>query len=296
MRIRALAFTSRGQAWEKTLGFPVERGVPVMRWAQEAFASADGLLFIGACGIAVRAIAPLVRDKASDPAVLVMDEAGQYVIPILSGHIGGANAMAREIAARTGARPVITTATDVRGVPAIDTWAVRNGCAIENKAAIQAVSSAALEGKDVGVMITERTMEPPFPVTLILRPRTLVLGVGCKRDVSASAFEEEALAFLARCGVSLLSVRALATIDIKRKEPALCAFCEKYRLSLEAYTARQLADVLGRFAHSDFVEKTVGVGCVCERAAMLASGAGRLLMGKTAVHGMTFALAGEENT
>lgn len=85
MNIRAIAFTEKGQGWQEKLGFPVTRGVPVMQWAREAFADADALLFIGACGIAVRAIAPLCRDKAADPAVLVMDEMGRHIIPILSG-------------------------------------------------------------------------------------------------------------------------------------------------------------------------------------------------------------------
>ena len=84
MNIRAIAFTEKGQGWQEKLGFPVTRGVPVMQWAREAFADADALLFIGACGIAVRAIAPLCRDKAADPAVLVMDEMGRHIIPILS--------------------------------------------------------------------------------------------------------------------------------------------------------------------------------------------------------------------
>ena len=102
MNIRAIAFTEKGQGWQEKLDFPVTRGVPVMQWAREAFADADALLFIGACGIAVRAIAPLCRDKAADPAVLVMDEMGRHIIPILSGHIGGANDLALLLAERTG--------------------------------------------------------------------------------------------------------------------------------------------------------------------------------------------------
>ena len=292
MIIRAIAFTEKGQSWSEALGLPVEHGVPVMQWARECFASSDALLFIGACGIAVRAIAPLVRDKTADPAVLVMDEAGRHVIPLLSGHIGGANALAMEIARRTGAEPVITTATDLRGVPAVDTWAVNNGCAIENSAEIKAVSAAELAGKQVGVAITERNIRPPFPVTLFLRPRTLVLGAGCRKGTDPEDFEGKAAAFLKDCGVSLLSVKALATIDVKKNERALSQFCEKYSLPLLTYNAAELKAVPGRFSHSDFVEKTVGVGNVCERAA--AAEGGRLLAGKTVMGGVTFALAGEE--
>lgn len=133
MNIRAIAFTEKGQGWQEKLDFPVTRGVPVMQWAREAFADADALLFIGACGIAVRAIAPLCRNKAADPAVLVMDEMGRHVIPILSGHIGGANDLALLLAERTGAEPVLTTATDVRGVPAIDSWAMKTTARLKTR-------------------------------------------------------------------------------------------------------------------------------------------------------------------
>ena len=295
MILRAIAFTDTGQSWSETLGIPVDRGVPVTEWAKANFDQADALLFIGAAGIAVRAIAPLVKSKTTDPAVVVMDEMGQHVIPLLSGHIGGANELARQIAALTGAQPVITTATDVRGIPAIDSWAVSQDMSIENPGAIKAVSSRALAGKSVGVAITEREIRPPFDVTLFLRPRTLALGAGCKKGVDADTFEKNALEFLRSNGVSLLSLKALASIDIKKEEPALTRFGEKYHLPFMTYDAQTLRDVPGVFAHSDYVEKTVGVGNVCERAAVKASG-GRLLAGKTVFEGMTFALAGDENT
>ena len=295
MNIRAIAFTDKGQSWAKTLGIQVERGIPVMEWTKAHFYEADALLFIGAAGIAVRAIAPLVKDKTTDPAVVVMDEAGKHVIPLLSGHIGGANAIAERIAALTGAEAVVTTATDVRGVPAIDSWAVNNDAAIENPAAIKAVSAQALDGKSVGVAITDRDIKPPFDVTLFLRPRTLALGAGCKKGADAYEFEDNALEFLRENGVSLLSVKALASIDVKKEEAAFTRFCDKYNLPLVTFDASALRAVPGTFSHSDFVEKTVGVGNVCERAAVKASG-GVLLAGKTVFAGMTFALAGDKNT
>jgi cobalt-precorrin 5A hydrolase len=295
MTLRAAAFTDRGAQWSEKIGVPVERPASAFSWAAEAFQTGGALLFIGAVGIAVRAIGPHIRSKLTDPAVVVMDELGRHVIPILSGHIGGANELALEIANKTGAEPVITTATDLNGLPAIDVWAVNNGCAIENPSNIRAVSAAALKGKPVGVMITERLLTPPFPATLILRPRTLVLGAGCRRGVVPSRFEENALDYLKSSGVSLLSVRALATIDRKADEPAFQDFCAKYRLTLLTYSAEALANASGRFARSEYVMKAVGVDNVCERAAVLASG-GRLLIGKTLYEGVTLALAGEENT
>ena len=294
MRIDAIAFSAKGQAWGEHLGLTVERGTPVTQWASEHFDKADALLFIGACGIAVRAIAPLCRSKTTDPAVLVMDEAGRFVIPLLSGHIGGANALAIDIAARVGAVPVVTTATDVRGIPAIDTWAVRNDCAIENPHAIQPVSSALLDNRQVGVMITERELLPPYPVTLVLRPRRLVIGIGCKRGMDAAHIEDCVTQFLRDNALSMLSVRALASIDLKADEPGLLAFCEKFRFPLLTYPAAELMALPGVFSCSDFVQKTTGVDCVCERAAVKASGKG-LLIGKTRFDGVTLALSGDEN-
>lgn len=293
MRLRAAAFTDQGASWTTRLGFRVERPQSVTAWTAEVFPQCDALLFIGAAGIAVRAIAPHLRSKMTDPAVVVMDECGRHVIPILSGHVGGANALALDIAQKVGGEAVVTTATDLHGLRAIDTWAVQNDCAIENPQAIKAVSSRSLQGLPVGVMITERTLTPPFPTTLVLRPRTLTLGAGCKKGVSSEAFEQAALAFLKQCGVSLLSVRALSSIDVKASEKALLDFAAKYSIPFQTYTAEQLNGLPGIFAESDYVRQTVGVGNVCERAAVLCGG-GRLLMGKTVFSGITLALAGEE--
>ena len=293
MNIRAIAFTEKGQGWQEKLGFPVTRGVPVMQWAREAFADADALLFIGACGIAVRAIAPLCRDKAADPAVLVMDEMGRHIIPILSGHIGGANDLALLLAERTGAESVRGTGGFGGGFPPTAVGAIKNACALKTRAAIRAFPAPARGEKPGGGAITEGEPRPPFPVTLFLRPRTLTLGVGCKRGTDAAHLEDCFRAFLHENGVSPLSVRAVATIDVKKDEAAILALCEKYRFPLQTYSAAELNAVPGVFAHSDFVMKTVGCGCVCERAAVMTGG--RLLVGKTAMQGVTLALAGEEN-
>lgn len=135
-----------------------EVGLPgfdsVGAWTGEAFAQGcDGIVFVGACGIAVRAVAPYVASKMHDPAVVCVDEAGKWAISLLSGHVGGANDLARRIARIVGATPVVTTATDVRGVFAIDEWAARRGLAIANPQLIKRVSGALLEGGHVGVRV-----------------------------------------------------------------------------------------------------------------------------------------------
>ena len=114
-----------------------------------AFAEADHIIYIGAAGIAVRAIAPHLKSKDTDPGVIVMDEKAAYVIPILSGHIGGANALALDMARTLGAQAVITTATDVNGVIAIDSWAMQNHMKIDRIGNIKHISSAVLENRRI---------------------------------------------------------------------------------------------------------------------------------------------------
>ena len=119
---------------------------PLAEFAGPVFQASDVLIFVGACGIAVRAIAPHIHDKQTDPAVVSLDELGRFVIPLLSGHIGGANALAVRLAAALGATAVVTTATDVNGRFSVDTWAASQGLFIDDMRAAKAVSAAILEG------------------------------------------------------------------------------------------------------------------------------------------------------
>lgn len=132
-------------------------------WTAQRMAEGDALLFIGACGIAVRAIAPNLTDKLHDVPVLVMDEEGQYVIPILSGHVGGANELARELADLIDARPVITTATDVQKKFAVDLFAKRNHLEIMNKDGIAKVSAKALAGRQLTIAVRAQNIECYHP-------------------------------------------------------------------------------------------------------------------------------------
>ena len=120
-------------------------------WTAKEFGRSDALIFVGAAGIAVRSIAPHVVSKTTDPAVVVIDEAGRFVIPILSGHLGGANALALCLASITGGQAVVTTATDVNGVFAFDDWARRMNCAVENTDLIREISGTLLRGGIVPV-------------------------------------------------------------------------------------------------------------------------------------------------
>lgn len=284
-------------------------------WAGEGFRQADALVFVCASGIAVRAIAPHVRDKRTDPAVLVMDERGTFVIPLLSGHLGGANALAEHLAAQLKATPVLTTATDVNGLFAVDVFAKRNGLFIEDMSLCKAVSAALLNGEPVGFrsdlpvmgdlprgltagdadlgILVSASGDTPFPRTLRLTPRRYVAGLGCRRGKSEEELELFLMDNLARCGVGLHELKALASIDLKKDEPGLVALSEKLGLPFVTYAAEELKAVPGDFTASAFVRETTGVDSVSERAAVLSSG-GTLVVRKTAANGMTFALAKKE--
>ena len=130
-------------------GLPPMGGVAA--WTRERFDAADALVFVGAAGIAVRAIAPCLRSKLTDPAVVAVDEAGRYAVSLLSGHVGGANRLARRIAALTGGQAVVSTATDVNGRFSVDEWIARQGMAMCNPKAARAFAAALLEGRPVGL-------------------------------------------------------------------------------------------------------------------------------------------------
>ncbi len=288
----------------------------VRRDMGELFASHDALIFISACGIAVREIAPHLRDKTTDPAVLVMDDQGCFVIPILSGHIGGANELAEKLAALLGAQAVITTATDRSGRFACDSWAVKNNCAISSLAAAKQFSAAILTGDlpvcsewelpealpnglkagaegEIGLYIGIRVREP-FSLTLRLIPRLVTLGIGCRKGTAPEAIREAVRAALAQENIDPLAVCELASIDLKQSEEGLLTFAQEENLPLRFYSAAELekAETPGGFTESDFVRQTVGVGNVCERAAVL--GGGRLIVRKTALSGVTVAAAVKE--
>ncbi len=290
---------------------PLER--PPRPFYAGLFPWADAMVFVGACGIAVREIAPFVKSKVTDPAVLALDETGQYVIPLLSGHIGGANGLARRLAAYLGAAAVVTTATDVTGRFPVDDWAARNGWAISSLGIAKAYSAAILEKDlplvsdfpiltelpngvyagdrgDLGLCLSWYKKEP-FARTLRLIPRTLHLGLGCRRGTAKEAIREAVKAVLEWENLDIRAIGHIASIDLKRDEAGLLEYCGELDITPNFYTAEELRALPGDFTASPLVEKVTGVDNVCERAALM--GAETLLVKKQAGGGVTVALAAE---
>ena len=298
---------------------------PLNDWAREMFAAMDALIFIGATGIAVRAIAPLVQDKFYDPAVLVMDELGQFCIPLLSGHVGGANELAETISQLTGSQAVITTATDVNHQFAVDVFARKNGLKIADRELAKEISAELLTGRKVG-FFTDFLWNGTLPKGLcegqfrdrniqitintdslkdrsetcsgekdILRlvPPVIILGIGCRKGTPAGQIQAAIHQLLKEQNLHPLSIAAVATIDLKKEEPGLLAAAKALQIPVICYSSEELAAVPGDFAESAFVKQITGVGNVCERAALKAARerGGYLVCHITVYDGVTVAAA-----
>ncbi len=292
---------------------------------EEVFHQHNVLIFVGAMGIAVRGISKVIKGKEVDPAVLVVDELGRFVIPVLSGHLGGANAYATELSTFLNSMPVITTATDINGVFAVDVWAKKEKLWIRNIDHIKYISSALLEKKTVGLvseygvsessddkiivhkegslvhkegdfvleecgMLISDTYSKPFKHTLWMTPRKYVIGVGCRKDIDSAYFETKFLEFLNINHIELELVGTMATIELKAKEQALLDLTRKYGIEFSTFTSEELQAVEGNFHGSSFVQSITGVDNVCERSAKLGSGAKEIWIEKTACGGITFAV------
>jgi cobalt-precorrin 5A hydrolase len=285
--------------------------------AAAAFKDADALVFIGAAGIAVRTIAPFVHSKISDPAVIVIDELGTWIIPLLGGHIGGGNELARAVAIFLEAEAVITTATDIHKVFAVDLWASKQNLAISSMETAKKVSAALLKGEELwmqsdypisgtppkgiayqsgganmsglGIIVSIQRGTDDAPLRLI--PRRVYVGIGCRKDIEGAAIAEIFDAALESLNLDGRCVAGAGSIDLKKTEAGLLGFCESRSIPCVFFDAASLQSVKGSFSGSDFVKKTTGVDNVCERAAVLASGNGELLIKKTTRNGVSIAAA-----
>jgi cobalt-precorrin 5A hydrolase len=272
---------------------------------QGAFRARENLVCIMAAGIVVRGIAPHLRGKDLDPAVVVLDEGGQFAVSLLSGHLGGANALARQVAQLLGGTPVITTASDIRGLPALDVLADRLGFTIEDLSRVRGIQMALLSGRPIRVvdpdgylaaMISQYpglfTREPhleaalvagrptvyvgfregPWPEWwLVLRPKNLVAGVGCHKGTPAPEIVNFIKAVFKEARLSLLSLKALATIAAKREEPGLQEAAGNLGVEFIWFTAEELEEIPVPHPSAQ-VARHLGVKSVSEAAALKAGG------------------------
>lgn len=287
----------------------------------ETFARFPRHVFVGATGIAVRAIAPLLSHKTRDPAVVVIDLAARFAVSLVSGHAGGANRLACELARLTGATAVITTGTDAAGLPAVDDLAAAKGMSVANASAVKAVSAALLEGRPVqlydpearlldgddagGLFVPTRPEDwdpqapgvwchwrggGAHPNTFRAYPRVLCLGLGCRKGVETREILAHVERVFARQGLARQSVAAVATASIKRDDPGICAAAAALGPEVVFYEPEALARVEAA-GQSETVKRRTGTGSVCEAAALLLSGAAELVVEKVKSTSVTCAVA-----
>lgn len=301
-RISIISFTDQGEALTKRIEASIpDKAVKLYRnpksgqkkWTKKQFKNGNVIIFVGACGIAVRLIAPCVKSKLKDPPVIVIDEKGRHVIPILSGHFGGANEMAKFIADKIGAEAVITTATDLNEKFAVDVFAKKNGLKIMNKDAIAVVSSKILKNEKTKALIS---MTKPKGVdknkVLWLKPKLYVIGIGCKKDKPYKEISAVINKTLKKNMLKISDIYAIASIDIKKDEKGIRKWAGKNRVPFLTFSKDELMKTDGDFSGSDFVKNTVGIDNVCERAAVSAcNNLGDIVLSKQAENGITLAIA-----
>ncbi len=271
-------------------------------WTGRQFEDHNALIFVGAMGIAIRAISSFVKDKLSDSPVIVIDDLARFVIPVIGGHGGGANKLASVISKLIDAEAIITTSTDSHLAFSADVFAVENLLKICNREGIKKVSAKAIEGKPITLSIKDYPPDKPVDIIiadatdreydLLFAPKRYTVGIGMKRDTDKKKAEEFVLDILNANGIDIKDVYALASIDIKEDEEALIYLKDKYSIPLITFDAALLNKVKGEFEASEFVKKTVGVDNVCERAALLCAGVNsEIVVGKKTGDGMTVAVA-----
>lgn len=287
----------------------------------------DGHVFIAATGLVVRTIAPLLRDKLQDPAVVVLDQNGQFAISLIGGHVAGANALAGRVAMFTGGQAVITTATDAAGLPALDVMARDLRLVPESPQGLKRIAASLLAGETVQIWDPESHLwphlvslghaglfhkvqgtedwqcdkpgiwvswknglgQPPELDRLFLRPRCLTAGLGFHRGVGADSLVRFIENVFQNAGLALASLQTLATITTRAGEPGLENAARRLGVNVQFFGPDQLKDVSTPHP-SATVHRLVGTHSICEAAAILASRNPSLLVPKTTSRSMTLAV------
>ena len=289
---------------------------------EDIFSLYDAIIFIASTGIAVRLIAPYVNSKTSDPAVIVIDDLGKYAISLLSGHIGGANELTLEISGILKSKAIITTASDGRGIDAIDVFAKRNNFYIEDMKMAKVLTALMVEGKRIklisevdvkinyenieyikdsyeGIIIVSSyqdieqylNKEDDRPVC-ILRPKNLNIGIGCRRGKTKEEIKFGIEEVFKDNNLSLNSVRNIGTIDIKHDEAGIIEVSKELNAEMILFSKSDIEGVSDKFDKSKFVKSNVGVTSVSEPSAYLLGK--EMLVYKKIFSGVTIAVSRSE--
>ena len=318
-------------------GWATPLDMRLSEFVKDIFAKVDAIIAVMATGIIIRAIAPCLKSKLTDPAVVCVDISGRFAISLLSGHYGGANELTRIIAREIGAIPVVTTASDVLGKVSVDEVAKLLNLKIQNPDSLVAVNSALVNDKhvvlilvgdvqipetlisgyevkrvttvkqvaalledfDAGAIIADKpvpTGKLPKPAT-VLTPKKIVVGVGARKNSSEAEIIAAVDSALSRVNLHVERVARLATVDIKSDSPSMVSAAEKLGLPIDFVSVAALRSVkhAGLSPDSTLVTEKIGVGGVCERAALITAGKNAILiLKKMKMNGVTVAIAEEE--
>ncbi|WP_319371726.1 cobalt-precorrin 5A hydrolase [uncultured Ilyobacter sp.] len=272
------------------------------------FSEYKTLLFIMASGIVVRTIAPLIKSKDLDPGVLVMDEEGNFVTSLLSGHLGGANSACQRIADVIGAIPVISTASDVSGSTAVDTIAMSIKGKMDSLENAKHVTSLIVGGEKVNLKLPDNVTlsEENSAGVIVLSnrkkvkisqiiPQNIVVGIGCRRGTSKESIIEAVEKAMDKANLHVDSIRKFATVDLKGDEAGLLEAVKYYGRELTVIPREKIVPIEDNFEGSDFVKKSIGVKSVSAPCAILASESkGKFITEKMRHDGITLSIYEEE--
>lgn len=337
MKIRIFSFSESGSEIARELedkleyqtyhssSKDLEKGIrPVLN---EDWKNLDGIIFIGALGIAVRMIAPLIEHKTKDPAVIVVDDLGTYAISLLSGHLGGANELTLEVAELLAAQPIITTASDNRGIEALDLFAQANNYAMEDMKSITRLTSMMVDGKKIGffseddkiinypnlktftklediknardidgaILVTSNLVEKEELGSLdhaILRPKNLNIGIGCRKGVSGERIRMAIDELFRELKLSKESIKEIGTVEVKKDELGIIETANYFRVNMKIFSLDEIGRVDHKFGRSEFVKDTIGVYSVAEPSAYLLGG--RFISKRTSHDGITLSITKED--
>ena len=294
----------------------------------QIFDKYDYLVFIMATGIVVRTIAPLVVSKFSDPAILVMDEKGNNIISLLSGHMGGANEMTLYMSDLINSHPVITTATDVNKKSSLDMIAKKlNGHIDDFRDNVLKINSMLVNNEEVHLYIDgnykinhngftlyneetdlnkvknlvivtnkkdinkilNKNIENLNEKIIKVTPKDIVIGVGCKKNTDSDHMKNSLIKFLAEYNIDINAVKEIGSIEIKKDEKAIIDLAKFLDVKFKTFSVEEISKVDYLYEKSDWVKKNVGVYSVSDPVAHLLS-EGRVIINKQKYDGITFSI------
>lgn len=269
----------------------------------------DAHIFIMATGIVIRKIAPLIKSKDVDPAVVVIDEQERFVISLLSGHLGGANELASDLAQQFSLLPIITTSSDITGKIAIDTLSQKMNCEMENLEKAKNITSLIVDNKKVDILLPKNvtfgengnsegvviTSNKENIEVMRLYPKNLILGIGCRRGTLKEDILKAVDILMKKYNLSYKSIRKIATVDVKADEAGLIDAAKELGHELIIIDRSEILTVESNFKGSEFVKKQIGVTCVSEPCAYLASNKnGKFIEQKFIYNGITISIYEEK--